>query len=138
MTPTRSDAPPEPGSLFWDRLDLLIRSKPIVIDRRRGTPHPRYPEFVYPVDYGYLDGTLGPDGNPTDVWVGTGAPARVTAVACAVDVRKMDAEIKILVSCLPEEIRAIRETLNRGGMSALFLTRPREIPPATASPENRA
>lgn len=37
---------------FWQALDELIRTSEIVIDRPRGSAHPRYPEMIYPVDYG--------------------------------------------------------------------------------------
>lgn len=35
---------------FWDRLDALIQQSEIIIDRPRGTAHPRYPEYLYPLD----------------------------------------------------------------------------------------
>ena len=52
---------------FWNHLTELVRSHPIVIDRPKGTTHPRYPSFYYPLDYGYLDGTSGGDGQAIDV-----------------------------------------------------------------------
>lgn len=39
---------------FWKALDELVGSSEIVIDRPRGTVHPKYPDFIYKVDYGYL------------------------------------------------------------------------------------
>ena len=39
---------------FWELLDKLVENSEIVIDRPKGTAHPRYPDFVYKVDYGYL------------------------------------------------------------------------------------
>ena len=42
---------------FWSHLDRLVESCGLVIDRPKGTAHPRYPDLIYPVDYGYLDGT---------------------------------------------------------------------------------
>jgi inorganic pyrophosphatase len=44
----------------------------IVIDRPKGTVHPKYPEFAYQVDYGYLKDTSSMDGAGIDVWVGSG------------------------------------------------------------------
>jgi len=55
---------------FWKRLDDLVATKRLVVDRPRGNHHPRYPEMVYPLDYGYLEGTSGGDGNELDVWRG--------------------------------------------------------------------
>ena len=39
---------------FWKALDELVNSSEIVIDRPRGSAHPRFPNFIYKVDYGYL------------------------------------------------------------------------------------
>ena len=45
------------SSVFWERLDALLAQSRIVIDRPRGSHHPRFPQIVYEIDYGYLDGT---------------------------------------------------------------------------------
>ena len=52
---------------FWSALDTLVRQSEIVIDRPRGSSHPRYPDFIYPVDYGYLKSTASMDGGGIDV-----------------------------------------------------------------------
>ena len=55
---------------FWDAIDKLVVESKIVIDRPRNSRHPRYSDFIYPVDYGYLDGTTSADGGGIDVWYG--------------------------------------------------------------------
>lgn len=35
---------------FWNALDKLVTQSEIVIDRPKGTAHPRYPDFIYEVD----------------------------------------------------------------------------------------
>ena len=87
---------------FWKMLDSLVRDSEIVIDRTKGTVHPKYPDFVYEVDYGYLKDTSSMDGAGIDVWVGSGEK-RVDAVMCTVDCLKRDSEIKILIGCTEEE-----------------------------------
>ena len=47
---------------FWALLDEWVARYPLVIDRPRGSGHPRYPDWIYPLDYGYLQGTLAGDG----------------------------------------------------------------------------
>jgi predicted acetyltransferase len=47
---------------FWQALDKLVSDSEIVIDRPKGSAHPRYPEFIYPLEYGYLKGTTAMDG----------------------------------------------------------------------------
>lgn len=47
---------------FWKALDELVNNSEIVIDRPRGSAHPRFPNFIYKVDYGYLKDTTSMDG----------------------------------------------------------------------------
>ena len=42
---------------FWRNLDKLVEESEIVIDRPKGSSHPKYPHFIYRVDYGYLKNT---------------------------------------------------------------------------------
>jgi inorganic pyrophosphatase len=92
---------------FWKALDELVSTSELKIDRPKGSAHPRFPEYVYPVDYGYLDGTVGGDGEGVDVWRGSQQPGRVVGVVCAVDPHKRNAELKVLLSCTDEEIADI-------------------------------
>lgn len=96
---------------FWQALDELIRTSEIVIDRPRGSAHPRYPEMIYPVDYGYLKGSTSMDGQGIDVWRGTGEQG-IDAVICTVDLLKRDSEIKLLLGCTEEEKQLIYELHN--------------------------
>lgn len=110
---------------FWKALDELVGSSDIVIDRAKGTAHPRYPGLVYPLDYGYLSGTVGGDGDGIDVWVGAGPARPVTAMACTVDPLKRDAEIKLLLGCTESEIDAVSHFLEVDvGLPHIVLTRP--------------
>lgn len=111
---------------FWERLDDLVAGSQIMIDRAKGTTHPRYPEFVYPLDYGYLDHTQAIDGGGVDVWVGSLPERRVTAVICTVDVIKRDTELKLLLGCTPEEAEIVLQTHNGDFQSAILLPRPAE------------
>ena len=54
--------------LIWNAIDELVENADIVIDRPKGTTHPRFPNFVYKVDYGYLKETTSMDGAGIDVW----------------------------------------------------------------------
>jgi len=100
------------NSEFWDALDKLVAGSEIVIDRPKGTAHPRYPEFIYRVDYGYLKDTSAMDGAGIDVWVGSGEE-KIDAIMCIVDLAKKDSEIKILIGCTEEEKAIIYETHNK-------------------------
>ena len=96
---------------FWHLLDELVANSEIVIDRPKGTTHPRYPDFIYKVDYGYLKNTSSMDGAGIDVWVGSNG-SNVDAIICCVDSLKRDSEIKVLIGCTEEEKSIIYKTHN--------------------------
>jgi inorganic pyrophosphatase len=62
---------------FWSLVDQLADQHTLIIDRPKGSAHPRYPDHIYPLDYGYLEGTTAGDGDGIDVWVGSLADKRV-------------------------------------------------------------
>ncbi len=109
---------------FWARLDSLVASNEVVLDRPKGSTHPRYPEIVYPLDYGYLRGSSGGDGNEIDVWRGSRGDNHLVAVACTVDTLKGDAEVKLLVGCTDQDISAVDDFHNSRFMSAIVIRRP--------------
>nr|MBN1230067.1 inorganic pyrophosphatase [Anaerolineae bacterium] len=111
--------PPE----FWTRLDDVVAAYPITIDRPKGTHHPDYPETIYPVDYGHLEGVAAMDGGNVDVWIGSTGYAQVDGIICTVDTARQDIEIKILFSCTPDEMNQIAAVMNTGQMSGLLITR---------------
>lgn len=102
----------ENTSDFWTALDELVHSSEIIIDRPKGTAHPKYPDFIYKANYGYLKNTSSMDGDGIDVWVGTANGKYVDAVMVVIDLLKRDSEIKILVSCTEEEKNIIYQTHN--------------------------
>jgi inorganic pyrophosphatase len=102
----------EHSAEFWQALDKLVSEFEITIDRPKGSSHPRYPEFIYPLDYGYLKGTSAMDGGGIDVWLGSGSLRRVDAVICVIDLVKRDSEIKVLIGCNEEEKALIYKVHN--------------------------
>ena len=109
---------------FWRHLEELIAACEIVIDRPRGSRHPRHPDIVYPLDYGYLANTTSPDGEGIDVWLGSGEDRTLRAVLMSVDLEKRDSEIKLLLGLSDGETAAIHAFYNDyPGMKALLITR---------------
>lgn len=47
----------------------LGKTVDIIIDRPMGSAHPKYPEVIYPVNYGYIPDVLGGDGEELDVYL---------------------------------------------------------------------
>jgi inorganic pyrophosphatase len=48
----------------------LVATCPVFIDCRRNLPHTHYMNIVYPLDYGYLDGTTTIGGDRVDASMG--------------------------------------------------------------------
>ena len=108
---------------FWETIDQLFTAHRVVIDRRRGSAHPRYPEVIYPLDYGYLDGTTSVDGGGVDVWVGSGGVQPPDALILTVDLLKKDAEIKLMLGCTSADKQAALDFLNTGSVRATLIER---------------
>ena len=92
---------------FWKAVDALVSSGKIVIDRPKGSTHPRFPDIKYEVDYGYIESTTSMDGGGIDVWLGSLADKKVNAIICTVDLMKKDSEIKLLIGCTEEEMNTV-------------------------------
>lgn len=119
-----SDPSQTDPAAFWLALDTLVRTHPIIIDRPKGSTHPRYPDYQYAYDYGYLEGTTAADGGGIDVWRGSQPSQQVTGAICTVDAIKSDAEIKILIGCTPAEAQAILAAHQQGAQVGLLILRP--------------
>ena len=70
---------------FWDYLDKLFKESELIIDRPKGSSHPKFKDLIYPVDYGYLKNTKSMDGNGIDVWFGSSNDNRIGSIICTVD-----------------------------------------------------
>ncbi len=114
---------------YWQGLESLLDSCELVIDRPRGSTHPRYPDFVYPLDYGYLEGTNTADGGGLDVWLGSIEPKKLVGVLLSVDLLKKDVEVKLLLGCTRAEMQVILTTIrmyssaNTSQMHSLLIER---------------
>ena len=97
---------------FWKAVDTLVSSGKIIIDRPKGSVHPRFPEVKYEVDYGYIENTSSMDGGGIDVWLGSLVNKQVNAIICTVDLMKKDSEIKLLIGCTEEEMNTVYEFHN--------------------------
>ena len=97
---------------FWKSVDTLVSSGKIIIDRPKGSVHPKFPDVKYEVDYGYIENTSSMDGSGIDVWLGSLAEKKVNAIICTVDLMKKDSEIKLLIGCTEEEMNTVYEFHN--------------------------
>ncbi|RPJ25497.1 MAG: inorganic pyrophosphatase [Chloroflexi bacterium] len=115
----------KPDTSFWQAMNALIVTNLIVIDRPKGSSHPRYPAVVYPLDYGYLENTTASDGSGIDVWLGSLNPTDkiLTGILCTFDTLKRDAEMKLLIGCTAGDLQIIQDFHNPL-MPALYIPNP--------------
>ena len=97
-----------------DYADVLGKTMHCVMDRPLGSRHPRYPEMIYPVNYGYIPGVMAGDNAEQDVYVlGPTEPLQTfDGVIIAVILRFDDCEDKWVMAektgvYTEEEIRQI-------------------------------
>jgi len=112
------------NELFWEYLEKLVEESEIIIDRPKGAKHPKYPNMVYVVDYGYVKETKSMDNGGIDIFAGTDSNKKIDSIICVIDMVKRDSEIKILMGCTSEEKNKINEFLNNSKyMKALMINR---------------
>lgn len=95
----------------WAVWENTITENGITIDRPIGSTHPRHKDIIYPISYGYINGTKSSDGQEVDIFVGSAANGLVGAIATR-DFRKGDREIKLLFNCSPTEIYVVNGFIN--------------------------
>lgn len=100
------------GARLFGNLDKLVATSHLVVDRPAGSRHPRVPQAVYPVDYGYLEGTVAADGGGVDVFRGSAVGAGVVGFFVTADRGKRDVEVKVLIDCTAGEIERVRRLLD--------------------------
>ncbi len=84
----------------------------VTVDRPAGTKHPEQ-EFTYPVNYGYIEGTMAPDGEELDAYVlGTDEPTFSFKGKCIAVVHRLDDEDdKLIVVDEDDEIEYTDEKI---------------------------
>ena len=102
----------ENNALFWQKLDTLLLSSTIKINRPKGEHHPEYPALIFPVNYGVLKDTSGTGTQEIDIFVGSQKIEKVQAIAVSTDILRKNIEVKLVVGCSNEEVIDILEYLN--------------------------
>lgn len=82
----------------------------VTMDRPIGTAHPKHPEVIYPINYGYAEGIIGGDGEEQDVYVlGETQPLDMfSGVIVAVVHRYDDNECK-WVACKQGKVYSVKQ-----------------------------
>jgi len=108
---------------YWSELDALVKNKGFTIERAKDTAHPKYPDYIYPLDYGFIPNTVSSDGAEIDAWRGTLTNQSVTGIAATYDGIKSDMEVKGLIGCSGNDKKKIQAVHNQGSMSAVIIDR---------------
>ena len=93
--------------------ELLGATVTVTVDRPLGSRHPKFSDLVYTVNYGYIVGLLGGDGEAQDAYIlGIERPiSEFTGRVIAIIHRFDDVEDKLVV--VPDGVSFIREQIIR-------------------------
>ena len=85
----------------------------VTIDRPMGSCHPKYPDMVYPINYGYVEGIIAPDGEEQDAYIlGVDEPVKTfEGEIIAVIHRRDDVEDKWVVA--PRGMKYSKECIEK-------------------------
>ena len=79
---------------------MISKTVTVTIDRPLGSRHPKYADMIYPVNYGFVEGIIAPDGEEQDAYVlGIDYPIeKFTGKVIAIVHRTNDVEDKWVVA----------------------------------------
>lgn len=85
----------------------------VTVDRPLGSYHPEYKDMYYPINYGYIEGVMAPDGEEQDAYIlGVNeSVGKFTGKIIAIVYRKDDIEEKWVV--VPEGVTFSKEEIRR-------------------------
>lgn len=56
-------------SEFEEAVNMIGDIVKVTVDRPMGSYHPEYKDMYYPINYGYIEGILAPDGEEQDAYI---------------------------------------------------------------------
>lgn len=99
------------GFDVWGYDNKIGQTVKVTIDRPLGSFHPEHPDMFFPINYGYVEGIIAPDGEEQDVYIlGVDKPLReFTGRVIAVIHRLDDVEDKWVAA--PEGVTFSKEEI---------------------------
>lgn len=90
---------------------MIGKTVTVTVDRPLGSYHPKHPDMYYPVNYGYVEGIIAPDGEEQDVYIlGVDKPVEsFTGRVIAIVHRNDDVEEKWV--CAPDGMTFTKEEI---------------------------
>ncbi len=79
---------------------MIGKTVKVIVDRPLGSYHPKYKNILYPINYGYVEGIIAPDGEEQDAYIiGVDIPVKeFTGIVIAIIHRYDDIEEKWVVA----------------------------------------
>ena len=99
---------------FWKERELSIgHNVTVKIDRPMGSYQPKHKDIYYPINYGYIEGIMAPDGEEQDAYVlGVNQPVdEFSGIIIAIIHRYDDVEEKWVVA--PENVSFSKEEIEK-------------------------
>ena len=90
---------------------MIGKTVTVTVDRPLGSYHPEYKDMYYPINYGFIEGIIAPDGEEQDAYIlGVDVPVKeFTGRIIAVIHREDDVEEKWVVA--PEKVSFTKEEI---------------------------
>lgn len=85
----------------------------VTVDRPLGSRHPKHKNIIYPINYGYIEGIIAPDGEEQDAYIlGVDEPVKeFIGKVIAIIHRNDDVEEKLVVA--PEQAFSPQKRLQK-------------------------
>ena len=90
---------------------MIGKNVKVIVDRPQGSYHPEHMDMYYPINYGYIEGVMAPDGEEQDAYIlGVVEPVKeFTGKIIAIIHRYDDVEEKWVVA--PENMTFTKEQI---------------------------
>ncbi len=91
----------ENGIVLGGQVNFMIgKLVEVIVDRPLGSYHPKHKDMYYPINYGYINGIIAPDGEEQDAYIlGIDEPVeKFTGIVIAIVLRRDDVEEKWVVA----------------------------------------
>lgn len=83
---------------------MIGKTVTVTVDRPLGSAHPDFPEMIYPINYGYIEGIIAPDGEEQDAYIlGVSQPVKQFSGRIIAIVRRADDVEEKWAVCPPDQ-----------------------------------
>ena len=116
----------ENNAYFWQKVDSAYMSGDYKTVYKKGSVHPKYPELIFPCDYGHINS--GDGDSSLKVFKGTKGKKADAVVVCA-NLLQKDLTAIVLVGLSEQEQEDVLKFLNSNEFQkSIIIRRGKEIP----------